>query len=272
VLRDRKLNFGCGTRFSDEWVNIDFHSQNSRVQRVNLLNGFPFPDSHFDAAYSSHVLEHFDRKQAKFLVSESFRVLAKGGILRIVVPDLEGSVREYLRVLSLPDSPEKKRLYSWVIIELLDQLVRNKPTGEMGKYLNFVYQSSDETMKSYVTSRTENVPWVPNPDSRIMDKLRAITSQKIVTKCLYLYLRALSLLVPTSLRDVVFIQTGIGERHRWMYDEYGLNHLFEDAGFKAVRRLIFNESSIPRFNSYCLDCNADGKPYKNNSIYMEGIK
>jgi predicted SAM-dependent methyltransferase len=269
---DRKLNFGCGTRFSDTWVNVDFHSQDSRVQRANFLNGLPFADSGFSAVYSSHVLEHFNAEQAKFLLSEAFRVLSDGGILRIVVPDLEGSVREYLRVLSLPEGPEKKQLYSWAIIELLDQLVRNKPSGEMGPYLDRVYRGSDEKMKSYVTSRTENVVWRPNPDLRIVSKLKVLTPQRIATKLLYIYLQMLSRLVPRSLRDSIFVQTGIGERHRWMYDEYGLSDLFKDTGFKAIRRLPFNESSIPNFNVYCLDCNADGKPYKNNSIYMEGMK
>ena len=74
-MTTRKLNFGCGTRFSDSWVNIDFDSYDSRVQRVNLLSGFPFADSSFDAVYSSHVLEHFDRDRGHFLLSESFRVM-----------------------------------------------------------------------------------------------------------------------------------------------------------------------------------------------------
>ena len=271
-MRPNKLNFGCGNRFSPEWVNIDFHSESEQVQRVNLLKGFPFPDSSFEAVYSSHVLEHFDRHQGAFLISESFRVLTAGGILRIVVPDLEASVREYLRVLSMPDSTDKDRLYSWAIIELLDQLVRNKATGEMGPYLTRVFQSGDDDYKCYIRSRTENTPWQPPDNSGFLAKWKRLTPAKIPTKFLYLYLRAISRLIPRSLRDAVFVQTGIGERHRWMYDEYSLGKSLEAAGFSQIRRLAFNESQIVNFNSYFLDCNSDRTAYKNISIYMEAVK
>ena len=36
----QKLNFGCGDRFAEGWVNIDFHSSDRRVKRVNLLPGY----------------------------------------------------------------------------------------------------------------------------------------------------------------------------------------------------------------------------------------
>jgi SAM-dependent methyltransferase len=272
LMRPNKLNFGCGNRYSPEWVNIDFHSESKQVQRVNLLNGFPFPDSSFEAVYSSHVLEHFDRHQGGFLISESFRVLTRGGILRIVVPDLEGSVREYLRVLSMPDSPDKNRLYSWAVIELLDQLVRNKSTGEMGPYLTRVFQGNNEAEKHHIKSRTQNTPWHSPSSLRTTDKLKTITAAKIKTKCTYFYLHALSKFIPPSLRDSVFVQTGIGERHRWMYDAFSLKQAFESAGFSNVKRLAFNESAIDKFASYGLDSLSDNEPYKNNSVYMEGLK
>jgi hypothetical protein len=267
-----KLNFGCGNRFSPDWVNIDFHSESKHVRRVNLLNGFPFPDSSFEVVYSSHVLEHFDRHQGAFLISESFRVLTKGGVVRIVVPDLEGSVREYLRVLSMPDSPDKHRFYSWAIIELLDQLVRNRPQGEMGPYWDSVYSANDASMKDYVTSRTQNRPWIRPAPVSFLEKIKTVTPQKLATKCMYVYLSFISRLIPSSLRDVVFVHTAIGERHRWMYDEYGLGQLLHEVGFREIRRWAFDESRIPGFTSSFLDCEKDGKPYKNNSLYMEGVK
>jgi ubiquinone/menaquinone biosynthesis C-methylase UbiE len=56
----------------------------------------PFPDCSADAVYASHVLEHLYREQGQQLIRESFRVLVLGGIVRIVVPDLNSIVREYL--------------------------------------------------------------------------------------------------------------------------------------------------------------------------------
>lgn len=271
-MKHHKLNFGCGDRFSSNWENIDFHSEDSRVQRVNLLAGFPYPDSSLEAVYSSHVLEHFDRDQGRFLLAESYRVLRQGGILRIVVPDLQGSCTEYLRILSLPDSASKEKFYAWIIIEMLDQMVRNVPSGKMGSFLQKVMASDDEEFKEYVRLRTQNTEWSPPSKSTFREKLRKITPQKLSTKLSYCYLQLLSHLIPKSLRSMVFVQTGIGERHRWMYDDFGLRLLFKNLGFKEVRRVGFNESSIPDFNSDHLDGNPDGRPYKYNSIYMEGIK
>src|SRR5580658_121949 len=104
----RKLNFGCGNRIAPHWTNIDFHSSDSRVTRANLLSGFPFPDQSFDFVYSSHVLEHFTKEQARVLLAEAHRVLKPGGIIRTVVPDLEGTCREYLRILDLDNSDKNK--------------------------------------------------------------------------------------------------------------------------------------------------------------------
>ena len=271
-MKHDKLNFGCGLRFSSNWANIDFHSEDNRVQRVNLLAGFPYPDSSFEVVYSSHVLEHFDREQGRFLLAESYRVLRKGGILRIVVPDLQASCSEYLRILSLPDNPIKEKLYSWIIIEMLDQMVRTVPSGEMGRFVNKVMASDDEEFKKYIRSRTQNTKWSPPTKSTFTEKLKKITPQKLSTKMSYWYMLLLSQLIPKSLRSMVFVRTGIGERHRWMYDEFGLKLLFENLGFKEVRRVEFNVSSILDFNADNLDSNLDGQPYKHNSIYMEGIK
>lgn len=271
-MKHEKLNFGCGKRYSDDWTNIDFHSNNNRVQRVNLLSGFPFPDCTFQSVYSSHVLEHFDRNQGRFLLKESFRVLRKGGVLRIVVPDLQGSCSEYMRILQLPDGTEKRKLYSWIIIELLDQLVRNTPSGEMGAFVYEVMNSNDNELKTYIRSRTGSTGRKPHQKSNLVTKIKRITPQKLSTKLSYWYLKAVSYMIPKALRSMVFVETVVGERHRWMYDEYGLKLLFEEIGFSEIRRVRFNESNITNFNSYLLDCNPDGQPYKKNSIYMEGIR
>lgn len=266
------LNFGCGKRFSPDWVNIDFHSDSKCVQRVNLLSGFPFTDSTFDAVYSSHVLEHFDRSAARFLLSESKRVLKPGGVLRVVVPDLEASCLEYLRILRMPDGPEKRRVYPWIMIELLDQMVRMLRTGEMGAFKRRVMLGADEELQNYIQSRCENTPARVTSPMGLFAKLRNFNVHKLTTKFPYWYLKLWACFIPKSLRELVLVQTEIGERHRWMYDKYGLGLALEEIGFKQIALCDFNQSQIPDFNSYYLDCHADGQPYKRNSIYMEAIK
>lgn len=269
----QKLNFGCGNRFSADWVNIDFHSESKFVQRVNLLNAFPFPDNHFDVVYSSHVLEHFDQNQGLFLISESFRVLKPGGIIRIVVPDLEGSCREYLRILSMDESaPDKQKLYTWIVIELLDQLVRSHRSGLMGAFKQQITEARDADFISYVISRTQSEGSQVSDNPSLSQKIKRITPTKVYTKLIYLYLNAVSKLIPKNIRSMVFVETAIGERHRWMYDRYGLYLLFQKIGFAEIQSLSYNESAIPNFNLYQLDCGPSGEAYKHNSIYFEGKK
>ena len=83
------LNLGCGGRFHPEWTNIDFYSSGGAVIAHDLNLGIPFPDSSFDVVYHSHVLEHFPKAKARRFIAECVRVLKPGGILRVVVPDLE---------------------------------------------------------------------------------------------------------------------------------------------------------------------------------------
>lgn len=62
----------------------------------DLTQPLPFSNSSFSAIYSSHTLEHLYHQDAKCLLTECHRVMKKGGIIRIVVPDLESIALEYI--------------------------------------------------------------------------------------------------------------------------------------------------------------------------------
>ena len=90
---------------------------------------------HVIKAFSSFVRAH--------------RVLKPGAILRIVVPDLEGSCREYLRIFEKDDSdPSKQGMYEWILVELLDQLVRSSPSGELGRLITTIVLSEKRELHS----------------------------------------------------------------------------------------------------------------------------
>ena len=108
------VNIGCGLTAPDGWYNIDnsptimlsripglrriLHTPAwpRNVHRHNVLKGLPFADASVDFIYSSHTFEHFTYTQSLALSKECFRVLKREGILRIVVPDLDRLVRDYL--------------------------------------------------------------------------------------------------------------------------------------------------------------------------------
>jgi predicted SAM-dependent methyltransferase len=270
----RKLNFGCGTRYADSWENIDFYSPTPEVQKTNLLQGLPYANDSFDVVYCSHVLEHFTKDNSLFLIKESLRILKKGGIFRLVVPDLEGSCREYIDILNLNhDDPFKQKKHEWIKLELLDQLVRMTPSGELGSYYKKIEASDDLQLKEYIRTRSENKP-TPNKNNSkktIRYSINRLIS-KWFTKLFYLRLKFVSLLLPKNLRKELIVLTSLGERHRWMYDQYELRNLFNNLNQPNIQFYPFNESKIPSFNHDCLDCLDETTPYKYNSIYCEIVK
>jgi predicted SAM-dependent methyltransferase len=104
----RFLNIGCGNLFVDspDWENVDQNPFDIRVKAVNLTGQLPYADSSFEVIYSSHVLEHIDREYVPFLLSECFRLIKNGGIVRIVVPDFDEMVNSYLHHLNLKEWTE----------------------------------------------------------------------------------------------------------------------------------------------------------------------
>lgn len=120
-----RLNLGCGPNAPSGWVNVDgswnawfSHHPYLRggLRRIGLITDgnqgaqwnlrpvvhdlrkpLPFPQDSFCAIYASHVLEHLYKVDAEALLGECERVLKPGGILRLVVPDLQFLVREYLQ-------------------------------------------------------------------------------------------------------------------------------------------------------------------------------
>ena len=114
-----KLNLGCGKQVVNGWINVDYSlgarllkfrivrflnkkfnffklNWDKRIFIHNLLKTFPWSNNSLDVIYSSHTLEHFSKTEGRFLLSESYRVLKYGGIIRIIVPDLKTPINEYV--------------------------------------------------------------------------------------------------------------------------------------------------------------------------------
>ena len=93
--RPYRLNLGCGSaKFEDPWINIDI--DHGADVRWNLTSPLPIEDSSCLLIYSEHVLEHFSPEQGAALLSECYRLLIPGGVLRIAMPSLEQVARKYL--------------------------------------------------------------------------------------------------------------------------------------------------------------------------------
>ena len=68
-----------------------------RLHYLNVTRGWPFSNEKFEAVFSSHVLEHLPLRGARVCLSESYRCLRRGGVLRISVPDLDKHIADFSR-------------------------------------------------------------------------------------------------------------------------------------------------------------------------------
>ena len=93
-LDSLKLNIGCGNVKFPDWVNIDIEPGADLV--VDLRNGLPLEDDSADFIYNEHFIEHLKFEDGEKAIKEFYRVLKKGGILRIATPDLDYLVKKYL--------------------------------------------------------------------------------------------------------------------------------------------------------------------------------
>lgn len=123
----KRVNVGCGQTPTPGWLNYD-NSASIRLakypllvavaERLSLLGEgpksfvsvaknsdiiwadatkrIPLPDNSVEVLYTSHMLEHLDREEAKLFLREAYRVLAPNGIFRIAVPDLKKLVNQYI--------------------------------------------------------------------------------------------------------------------------------------------------------------------------------
>ena len=96
-----KLHLGCGDRILKGWTNIDILPWNSQVFEGDVTI-FTFDDNSIDEIYASHVLDHLSRnEELDRALSEWYRVLKPGGVLRVAVSDFERVVSMYIEGLDL---------------------------------------------------------------------------------------------------------------------------------------------------------------------------
>ena len=66
-----KINLGCGKKYIDGWVNVDFYDD-SKCDIKHDLEVFPWPweDNSIDEVYMHHFIEHFDSDKVLEIVAD----------------------------------------------------------------------------------------------------------------------------------------------------------------------------------------------------------
>ncbi len=90
-----KLHLGCGAIILPGWLNVDINPGPGGVQ-CDLTKPLRMASATVDYVFNEHFLEHLDRAQGVALLRECYRVLRKGGVLRIITPDLQVLMTDYV--------------------------------------------------------------------------------------------------------------------------------------------------------------------------------
>jgi ubiquinone/menaquinone biosynthesis C-methylase UbiE len=109
---------------------IDYCRRN-QIRYADATKRIPFGDDAVSVVYSSHMLEHLDRAEAKSFMRECYRVLKPGGKLRVAVPDLFPLARAYVAGGSADD------FLAACVLEL------GKPRGLAARLHNLVFGGRD---------------------------------------------------------------------------------------------------------------------------------
>lgn len=243
---------------------MDFGSRSPEVVAHDLREPLPFPDGAFAVVYHSHVLEHLDPEQGARLLGECGRVLEPGGLVRVVVPDLETKAVLYLeklRAAAAAGTAAARDEHEWMVIEMIDQMVRTRPGGRMldfmrsGRAEAFVRgRIGDEYGKARVSGTPVSLRPPQGPRARLKARLRALLG-----------------ISEAEAGEAAFRR--LGELHLWMYDRISLASALEAAGFAEARTESAGRSRIPGWSGGfdMLDLEA-GAPRKPDSLYMEARK
>ena len=108
--RDLRLHIGAGPNAVPGWINIDLPPAELAL---DLRWGLPFADGSAALVYSAHCLEHQYLKDALHTLREIHRVLAPGGRVRLVVPDIETYARAYVED-DRAFFAERRRTWHWL--------------------------------------------------------------------------------------------------------------------------------------------------------------
>ncbi len=129
----KKLQIGCGTNILEGWLNTDLNCIETIVY-LDAGEKFPIESGIFDFVYSEHLFEHLKVEQQLNMLKESYRILKKGGIIRIATPSLEFLFNLYAN----PNTLTNKQYVNWAVLNIPNLKVLNIANINIEEYYEYV--------------------------------------------------------------------------------------------------------------------------------------
>jgi SAM-dependent methyltransferase len=133
----RYLRMGAGKHTDPDWLAVDYNPVLWNVAYVDARHKLPLPAMSFDAIVCEHMIEHINYQDGRHMIGEFFRVLRKGGVVRIATPDLD-----FVRRL-LTDGPISDELMAYVrwsnanLGEAIEKLDPDNVTLTVNRLMNY---------------------------------------------------------------------------------------------------------------------------------------
>lgn len=91
------LHLGAGRKIIDGFINIDSNVFRANTMWYDMTLPLPFDGDGVEVIYCSNTMEHLYIDDVLSVMRECYRVLAAGGVFRIVVPDMEQAAKAYVK-------------------------------------------------------------------------------------------------------------------------------------------------------------------------------
>jgi hypothetical protein len=122
------VQYGAGNEAVNGWLNFDA-SPTLRIQKIpfigrlfrshlncifdddvmygDIIKGLPIKENSVDGLFCAHVLEHLSYADFFVALDNSFKYLKRGGVFRIIVPNLEYYINRYQTSLNSDNEDER---------------------------------------------------------------------------------------------------------------------------------------------------------------------
>ena len=273
-INNNYANFGCGPIFSEiGFDNYDYYGIPGKIKKLDLTKPLNIPDDSYKFCYSSHCLEHISYKQVIEFLKEIYRILKPKGIVRIVVPDFESLVKEYIFILkkvkdskSAKEDDKRNKINLQFIVDLiLDDLTKED-----------IYGLKDQRLASgyYDSKYVKEVSSLLNNGEEIIDK-EVLRGSKLFLRKLKTFIKTKNKL--NIIKNKIFFSfvkdpRKNGFAHKWIWDEMQLFYVLQDIGFSSIKRHDFNTSDLEDWHKFKLDSNKINQPLHPLSLYIEASK
>lgn len=101
-----KLHLGCGQKYMEGYINIDYPSAEHTVQKTSVADEFHdirklnYEAGTIDEVRLHHVFEHFERFNACAYLASWNSWLKMGGKIHIEVPDFETTIKKNFNIIN----------------------------------------------------------------------------------------------------------------------------------------------------------------------------